>query len=173
MARGGARNRSGPPPDPKSERSERLGRRFGRLPRGGYTGRLPAWPLTLKATAAEREVWRQVWRTPQASAWISEPWRHPAVALYCRYRVRMEQPDAPAALGATVIRLADQIGLTPAGLRENGWELEEVPGSRARAEEASKPSVGPGSEGEQAPTPPAGGVPLRERLKVVSNGTDV
>ena len=167
MPRGGARNRSGPQPDPNSERSEKrrkagekiLGHRFGRLPRAGFTGRVPAWPLTTPATTREREVWKDAWRTPQAAAWATEPWRHRTVALWVRSSVRCEEPDAAASLLAATIRLADQIGMTPAGLRENGWEIEEAPGSRAQPEpEPSGPA--------RAPKPPPA-VPLRDRLKVV------
>lgn len=35
----------------------------------------------------------------------------------------MEDLDAPAATAAAATRLADQIGLTPAGLKENGWVI--------------------------------------------------
>lgn len=35
----------------------------------------------------------------------------------------MEAADAPAATAAAATRLADQIGLTPAGLKENGWVI--------------------------------------------------
>lgn len=158
MAKGGARNRNGGGPDPKSARSDKLGVRFGKLPAAGYTGRVPAWPLEPKATARERALWKALWRSPQAAAWITEPWRWETVAVYVRWRTRMHDPDAPAAIGATVIRLADQIGLTPAGLRDNRWEIQEVPGSRAVAEsEASTKKV------PQAPPP----VPLRDRLKLV------
>jgi hypothetical protein len=107
------------------------------LPRAGFTGRVPAWPLS-PASTREREVWKQIWRTPQAAAWSTEPWRHRTVGLYVRATVRCEASDAPASLLTAAIRLADQIGLTPAGLRENGWELEELPGSRALAERTER-----------------------------------
>lgn len=162
MPRGGARNRSGPPKDPKSARSDKLGVRFGRLPRGGFTGRPPAWPLSTPATTAERKVWVQVWRTPQAAAWVTEPWRHPTVAMYVRTRVRFEADDAPAALGTIMVRLADQIGLTPAGLRENGWEIEEAPSTRTAETDPTPKKV---------PQPPPS-TPLRARLKVVPSGTE-
>jgi hypothetical protein len=45
------------------------------------------------------------------------------VALWVRVSVRVEDPDAPAALLGHVHRFADQIGLTPAGMKENGWAL--------------------------------------------------
>lgn len=43
--------------------------------------------------------------------------------MYTRWSVRMEDVEANAALVGQVIRLGDQIGLTPAGLRENGWKI--------------------------------------------------
>lgn len=161
--KGGARNRSGPRKSPTSARSERLGVRFGKLPRAGYTGRLPAWPLT-RASAREREVWRQVWRTPQAAAWATEPWRHRAVAMYVRLAVRCEDAGSPAALHAVMVRYADQIGMTPAGMRENRWVVEETPGAAGAV-------VSP-AELEREGTPPVAPplVPLRGRLRVVPPG---
>jgi hypothetical protein len=35
----------------------------------------------------------------------------------------MEDSEANAALVSQVIRLGDQIGMTPAGLKENGWQI--------------------------------------------------
>ena len=46
--------------------------------------------------------------------------------MWCRWSVRMEADDASAALGNVVVRFADQIGLTPAGLKENGWKIAET-----------------------------------------------
>lgn len=160
MPRGGARSRSGPPPDPKSERSEKLGRRFGKLPRLGYTGRVPAWPLS-KASARERQRWKAVWRTPQAAAWSTEPWRHDAVAMFVRCAVRAEEPDAPAAIVTAMLRLRDEIGLTPAGLRLNEWEIEEAPGSRT-----GEP-VEQGAPARPAAPVPTGRVAVKQRLTVV------
>lgn len=159
MPSGGARNRSGPPKDPKSDRSDQLGVRFAKLPRGGFTGRVPAWPLTTPATKDERKVWAAAWRTPQAAAWASEPWRHRTVAMWVRWSVRSEDPAAPAAALTASIRLADQIGLTPAGMSENGWEIEEAPASRAALEaQAAAEKPGP---------PPVPAALPRDRLKVV------
>ena len=119
---GGSRSRSGPPPDPGSARSLKRDYKAIALPREGFKGRVPAWPLT-KATPRERTVWKEVWRTPQAAAWILEPWRWRTVAQYVRWSVRMEAPTAIASLGAVVMRLQDQIGLSPSGLALNGWQV--------------------------------------------------
>src|SRR4051812_10259646 len=102
MPRGGARNRSGPQPDENSGRSERRGLNLNALPSEGYDGPMPTFPLPralvwwvfwegkgqnrkvdTEATETrrdrERELWEWAWRTPQACAWIREPWRWQAV----------------------------------------------------------------------------------------------
>lgn len=131
--RGGARNRSGPQPDPSSARSDQRGLTLTALPAQGYDGGFPEFPLP---TPLDREVtlWGQLWRTPQAAAWATAPWRHYTVAQYVRWSVKAESPEAPAAIVAAVIRFADQIGLTPAGLKENGWAIapDEVGAARQR-----------------------------------------
>lgn len=121
MARGGARNRSGPAPDPSSLKSAKT-RTFSALPAEGYTGKPPAFPLP-KPSARERAVWAEAWTSPQACAWADEPWRWRTIGMWVRWSVRMEDDDASAALGNVVVRFADQIGLTPAGLKENGWTI--------------------------------------------------
>lgn len=139
MAHGGARNRSGPTADPNSARSESRGIRYLHLPAGGYTGRVPAWPLT-KASTREREVWKEAWRTPQAAQWIREKsWRLRTVAMWVRWTVRAEAPDAPASALTQANRLADQIGLTPAGLRENGWLIPGDELAAVREEKVAEP----------------------------------
>jgi hypothetical protein len=135
MPPGGARNRSGPQPDENSLKSARIGYKLTTLPAEGYDGEAPAFPLH-DDTARELELWAWVWTTPQACAWIKEPWRHRTVALWVRWSVRMEDPEAPAALGNVVVRLADQVGMTPAGLKENGWKVAADQLAERRAEKA-------------------------------------
>ena len=124
MARGGARNRSGPPPNEKSERSDLRGYKLTALPAQGYDGPVPDFPLPAP-TGRELEVWEQAWRTPQACAWSmpSESWRIPTVGLWVRVKVRCEDAEAGAALLGQLHRFADQIGMTTAGLAEMGWKV--------------------------------------------------
>lgn len=163
MARGGARNRSGPPVDPASARSDRRGLSFTALPANGYDGAAPVWPLPRRcawiayvedgaklreldergtAAIAEREaeLWAWVWRTPQAWAWAqpSESWRLHTIAMWVRTYVLCESSEATAADKGSLHRFADQIGMTPAGLKENGWVIakDEV---AAKAAESSAP----------------------------------
>lgn len=150
MASGGARNRSGPQADPNSLTSGKKGVVFHALPAAGYDGEIPKLPL-VDVTDRESEVWAQLWRTPQATAWIVEPWRWRTVAMYVRWSVRSEG-DVPAAFLGQVHRLGDQIGLTPAGLKENGWQI-------AAAESEQKAT---GTTGKSRSS-------SRARLKVVGN----
>ena len=135
MARGGARNRSGPQPDENSGRSDARDYKLTALPPEGYAGEVPDFPLP-NVTIREAEVWAEAWTTPQACAWSLEPWRWRKVARWVRWSVRMEADDASAALGNVVVRFEDQIGLTPAGLKENGWKIAEP----AKADDAPAPS---------------------------------
>ncbi|MGC5019026.1 hypothetical protein [Micromonospora sp. DT47] len=152
VARGGARNRSGPQPDENSLKSAKVGYSLTALPGEGYCGEVPTFPLP-GCSEREAQVWEQAWRTPQGAAWSMESWRHRTVALWVRWSVRMEDPEAGAALGNVVVRLADQIGMTPAGLKENGWKIarDEV----AERRDAPPQPVRPSSRG---------------RLKVVAGG---
>ena len=166
MARGGARNRSGPQPDPLSGRSDRRGLSRTSLPAHGYDGPVPEWPLPRRRVwvmvgplrqpdddgtdaVADREaaLWSWAWRTPQAWAWAqpSESWRLHTIAMWVRTYVLCESSEATAADKGSLHRFADQIGLTPAGLRENGWaiakdELAAKASERAEAEPDSRPA---------------------------------
>ena len=159
MARGGPRNRSGPAPDPGSARSDARGYSLTALPAEGYKGRVPRWPLPVhedeELAARERLVWRQAWRTPQACAWSmpSEAWRLRTVALWVRMSVRCEAPDAGATLFAQLHRLADQIGMTTAGLAEMGWMV-------ARDEVAEQREAGSSPAQRSS----------RDRMRVVNGG---
>lgn len=166
--RGGARNRSGPQVDPKSGRSDRRGLQFVALPAEGYGGPVPEFPLmprrvmrweygekgarwqvvddesTELVRDRETELWAWAWATPQAVAWAKEPWRHQAVAQWVRTSVICESDEAMASDRGSLHRFADQIGLTPAGLKENGWQVvaDEVAAARAekKTDTAAEPS---------------------------------
>ena len=158
MARGGARNRSGPAPVEGSARSDARGYSLTALPAEGFRGPVPVWPLPPRQVwiayrvdgdsvrerdkgaedaVAEREaeLWEWAWRTPQACAWSlpSESWRVQTVARWVRQAVLCESHEAKAADHAQLHRYADQVGLTTAGLREMGWKVavDEVAAKRA------------------------------------------
>ena len=153
MARGGARNRSGPPLDPGSGRSERRGVVLTALPFEGYSGEVPLFPLP-GASDRESALWAWAWSTPQAAAWSVQAWRWNTVAQWVRWSVKAEDAEASAAVVAAVIRLADQIGLTPAGLKENGWAIAVDEVAAKAAEKA---------DAEPKPTP-------QRRMRAVGDG---
>ncbi|MGF7124046.1 hypothetical protein [Rhodococcus sp. BE178] len=156
MARGGARNRSGPQIDPASARSDRRGLSFVTLPSEGFTDKAPDWPFP-KGSTRERAVWRKAWTYPQAAQWIKEPWRWETIAMWVRWKVRAESAEASAADASVLHRFADQIGMTPAGMRENGWTISADEVAEVRAEK-SAPAAADTSSG-----------PTR-RLRSVSGG---
>ena len=146
MPRGGARNRSGPPPAEDSGRSDARGVVFTALPSEGCKRKPPAWPISRSSndTVAELEGarWTQVWKSPQAVAWHAQSWRWLTVAQYVRAAVVVEMGGKAADVNA-MIRLADQIGMTPAGLKENGWKIAEdqVAAKRTAKKATARPSA--------------------------------
>jgi len=175
VTRGGARNRSGPSADPTSGRSDRRGFKLTALPSEGFDGDVPEFPLqpivlfneyfegegksrtkvkerddgaTESFREREADVWAEAWRTPQACAWSMESWRWPIVAEYCRLKAVVEfDPSASAALVSQLHRYRDQIGLTPAGLKENGWAIavDQVGAKRDEREDADAAPAAPSS----------------------------
>lgn len=138
MPKGGARNRSGPRPDPLSGNSERRGYTLQALPASGFDGDPPGNPIP---DAGEREsaLWEWIWTTPQACAWIHEPWRWHTIALWCRQAALCEIPGIAAADKTVLQRIADQIGMTPAGLKENGWRIAPSGSTPAVSSSADTP----------------------------------
>lgn len=137
---GGARNRSGPPPDPGAIR--RLRKDDGQwvtLPSEGRQTPPPDWPLT-KATVRERHWWAQVWALPQAVQW-ERAGQVVEVALYVRRLTKAERPSAPTNLVTQVRQLADALGLTMPGMRALRWQIatNEVADRRAEQDQAEAP----------------------------------
>lgn len=156
MARGGARTRSGPPPDPKSGRSEQRGIKLSALPNEGFKGRAPGLTqFIVKPNARHKAIWAQLWKTPQAAAWSVEAWRWSIVADLVRCMVRSEEPDAPVALETAKRQLRDDLGLSKAGLVANGWAIAEV-------------EVGAGGAAKSGGKTPA--APRARRLRAVDPG---
>ena len=163
MSRGGARNRSGPQPDPTSARSDARGLSYDQLPAEGRAGDPPIeWPLgepsvyierfengkpvkeldegaTAERQDAELSLWAEAWTYPQAVAWERDRWRWNIVALWVRTFLVCAGPEAKAADKASLHRFGDQLGLTPAGMRENGWQIarDEVAPRRSEKDSAT------------------------------------
>ena len=140
MARGGARNRSGPAADPTSGRSDRRGYKLTALPSEGYTGEVPDFPLP-DVNDREVDVWGILWATPQACAWSMESWRWLNIADLVRLQVRGEAHDAPVNIATVTRQLRADLGLTPAGLEENGWAIAVDEVGTKRDEVAATPAA--------------------------------
>jgi hypothetical protein len=72
--------------------------------------------------------------------------------MWVRISALCESPDATAADKGSLHRFADQIGLTPAGLKENGWQI-----AAAESEQKATGTTGKSRNSSRA------------RLKVVGN----
>jgi len=138
VAKGGARSRSGPAPDPSALRRERDGDEWRKLPAAGRGGRPPAWPLTT-ATKRERAVWNRLWKKPQAVVWEEEG-QQDVVAIYVRRFCEAEVRGSPTNLSTLVRQMADSLGLTTPGLRANRWTIvtEEQQKAPARTSSSSR-----------------------------------
>ena len=154
MSKGGARSRSGPPPDPNALRRERDVGEWVTLPASGRPGNPPAWPLPT-ASKRERELWRLMWRRPQAIMWERNG-QHLDIALYCRRFAEAEVPDSPVALSTLVRQMQDSLGLSVPGLRANRWRIASDEVAARRAERAAV---------DEKLRPSA-----RERLKAIQGG---
>ena len=121
MASGGARARSGPAPDPNSYRS--LNRDWVDLPAGGFTGSVPAFPLS-DALTVEVELWDELWRKPQAAAWLALGLKF-QVAAYVRAFLESTVADASAGLKTAVLRMETELGISIAGMKQNLWRIGE------------------------------------------------
>lgn len=119
MTSGGSRARSGPAPDRNSLRS--AGQEWATLPAEGYAGPVPVWPLEGQ-TKREAEVWTAHWRKPQAEKWAADrmEWQ---VAFFVRRFVEAEVPNTSAGLSTLVKQLAEDLGLTRAGMDRNRWRI--------------------------------------------------
>ena len=95
------------------------------LPRDGFAGVVPAWPIG-EPTVEQAVLWLDLWRTPQAHAWVDLGWIRP-VARYACLVLICEGPDMTAALLAELRQMEDRLGLSPMALRRLQWEIESAP----------------------------------------------
>lgn len=153
MTSGGSRPRAG-----RKSGTERAKFSPTALPSEGYAKRPPAFPLprlNLGSTAAtkrfrdrEMAIWREIWKTPQAEAWAREPYRWSTVAEFCRIKTSVEaEAGSNAALVSRLREYRNEIGLSPDGLKMNGWAIavDQV------AEQAAKKTTTPPKK-KAAPT---------------------
>lgn len=142
MARGGARSRSGPAPDPAALRRDRKDdAAWTVLPAKGREGELPDWPLT-EASDRELQLWRRLWTTPQAAQWETLG-QDIEVALYVRRLAEAEQRGSSVSAGTLARQMADALGLTIPGMRVNRWLIAADQVAAKRAEKAEATAAAP------------------------------
>jgi hypothetical protein len=122
MAKGGARTRSGPAPDPDALRRDRDAGEWTILPAEGRQGATPDWPLTMQHDR-EAELWERLWAMPQALMW-ERYGQDLEVALYVRRLVEAEAPESSVSLSTLVRQMGDSLGLTTPGMRANRWRVD-------------------------------------------------
>lgn len=127
MGSGGARTRSGPPPDPNALRRDRKSDgEWTTLPAEGRAGDPPVWPLVEHDdpvwSAREGELWRSLWAKPQAVQWEALG-QDLEVALYVRRLVEAERPGAAVTLATLAKQQADALGLSIPGMRSHRWRI--------------------------------------------------
>ena len=145
MAKGGARARSGPPPDPDS--LTQADGEWTILPASGREGDAPPWPLA-QAIERELDIWVDEWTRPQAVMWERQG-QELEVALYVRSLVTAEAHNAPTNTRTLVRQQMEALGISVPGMLRNRWRIGEV--EPVEAEEDSGPSA-------------------RDRLRVVGGG---
>ena len=99
------------------------GRDFVPLPVGGWDGEPPAWPFE-PDDVAELDMWARLWRKPQALMW-DRLGLGDQVALYVRRYLEAAQPEASAGLTTAVLRMETELGISVAGMRQNGWDIAD------------------------------------------------
>jgi hypothetical protein len=187
--KGGARARSGPPPDPNALRRDRPGDKpWTPLPAEGRAGPPPEWPLlgvdahidTLTKAAGkdaaklmvvervaeqihdrELALWAREWRRPQAVEWERNG-QEVEVALYVRAVVVAERGNAATSLRNLVRQYQEALGISLPGLARNHWRIEEA------KDDANAPP-GPSSRAAK-PKDKGKAKSARERFEVLDGG---
>lgn len=130
MPQGGARARSGPPPNPDALRRDRdAAGSWTDLPAEGRLEPAPVFPLP-DMTPREAVLWAEEWSKPQAVMWERLRLGY-EVALYVRRCLEVELHGSIPALGTLLRQQQESLGLSLAGLLRNRWRI--VPDELATA----------------------------------------
>ena len=112
MTRGGARSRSGPPPDPNAlRRSRKSDPAWTKIPESGRGKPAPEWPLVTPSTR-ELELWESWWSQPVAVIWEESHAAH-YVAFTVRMFAEAELPKARTEDRKSLNQMMANLYLTP------------------------------------------------------------
>ena len=111
--KGGARSRSGPPPDPNAlRRSRKSDPAWTKIPADARVGKpTPDWPL-VEPSERELELWQSWWSQPVAQLWLESHSLH-YVAFTVRMFAEAEQPKARTEDRKSLNQMMANLYLTP------------------------------------------------------------
>lgn len=125
MTKGGARSRSGPPPDPRAAARERAtDKGWLELPSEGRTTPAPPWPAPTW-TDREAELWATMWRKPQSLIWERDGMVE-YVAMFVRQLAEAEVEKASAENRKTVRMMFADLYLTADSMARARIKIVEV-----------------------------------------------
>lgn len=113
----------GPIPKPPNQTRRPSRGTFTYLPTGGRKGKAPPWPLG-EPTARELDVWRRLWRLPQAAAWEAGGAFDITIARYAWLKVSTEGDTSASMLGE-LRQLEDRLGLNPVSMARLRWVVDD------------------------------------------------
>jgi hypothetical protein len=93
------------------------------LPADGFDGVKPVFPLSA-ASAAELDLWDELWLKPQADQWAVLGLER-QVAAYVRSYLEATEPGAVSGLKTAVLRMEAELGLSTVGLNSLRWKIEQ------------------------------------------------
>ena len=112
MPKGGARSRSGPPPDPNALRRSRASDpAWTKIPAAGRGKPAPEWPL-VTPSERELELWEAWWAQPVAVMWEESHSEH-YVAFTVRMFAEAEMPKARTEDRKSLNQMMANLYLTP------------------------------------------------------------
>jgi hypothetical protein len=112
MTKGGARSRSGPPPDPNAlRRSRKSDPAWTKIAAAGRGKPAPEWPLVVPSVR-ELELWESWWALPVAVLW-DESYSTHYVAFTVRMFTEAEQPKARTEDRKSLNQMMANLYLTP------------------------------------------------------------
>ncbi|MFZ4843943.1 hypothetical protein [Mycetocola saprophilus] len=85
---------------------------------------------------AELAFWADLWAKPQGFAWYQLGLKY-QVAAYVRAYIESVEADASAGLKTAVLRMETELGISIAGMRQNGWNI-----SAPETKDTAKPPRG-------------------------------
>lgn len=83
---------------------------------------VPPLPKGREWSESEKEMWQDLWESPQASQWIDSV--VPTVATYVVLVGQVLAGTANGTVAKEARQMADALGLTPSGMATLGWRLE-------------------------------------------------